>query len=184
MTLNADDVAHLDAEMQRLSSTADQVADSIASAFTRGIARGRDLEDVLKSLGQRLIEIGLNAALKPIENGIGNLLSQAFGSLSSVISGAGQPLSVLPFADGGIIGSPAIFPMGSSIGLAGERGAEAIMPLARGVDGKLGVALSGGRSSASIQVNITTPDAQSFRRSEVQVTSAIARAVARGQRGL
>jgi hypothetical protein len=33
-------------------------------------------------------------------------------------------------------------------------------------------------------VNIATPDAESFRRSEVYVTGQIARAVARGQRGL
>ena len=30
------------------------------------------------------------------------------------------------------------------MGLAGERGAEAIMPLARGPDGRLGVAAAGG----------------------------------------
>jgi phage-related minor tail protein len=184
MPLSADDIAHLDDEMGRLSDTAEKVADSIASAFTRGIARGRDLEDVLRGLGQRLIEIGLNAALKPLENSLGAVLGQAFGGLSSAIGGAGQPLSILPFADGGIIGSPAVFPLGQSLGLAGERGAEAIMPLARGPDGKLGVAMNGGRAGPSIHVSISTPDAASFKRSEVQVTSAIARAVARGQRGL
>jgi hypothetical protein len=33
-------------------------------------------------------------------------------------------------------------------------------------------------------VNIATPDVESFRRSDVYVTGQIARAVARGQRGL
>ena len=37
---------------------------------------------------------------------------------------------------------------------------------------------------ASITVNIATPDADSFRRSEIYLTGQIARAVARGQRGL
>ena len=68
-------------------------------------------------------------------------------------------------------------------GLAGEAGPEAIMPLARGADGRLGVAASGG-GRASITVNIATPDADSFRRSELFVTGQIARAVARGQRGM
>jgi phage-related minor tail protein len=68
------------------------------------------------------------------------------------------------------------------VGLAGEAGPEAIMPLQRGPDGKLGVAGQGGGNT--ITVNIATPDAGSFRRSESYITGQIARAVARGQRGL
>jgi phage-related minor tail protein len=64
-----------------------------------------------------------------------------------------------------------------------ERGAEAVMPLARGPDGRLGVRSQAGRP-VSVTVNIATPDAESFRRSEAQVSAALARAVARGQRGL
>ena len=66
-------------------------------------------------------------------------------------------------------------------GLMGEAGPEAIMPLARDADGKLGVRGGGG---AHVTVNIQTPDAQSFQRSQSQVSAAIARAVARGQRNL
>ena len=69
------------------------------------------------------------------------------------------------------------------MGLAGERGAEAIMPLARGPDGRLGVAAQGG-GGVSITLNVTTPDAESFRRSEAQVATMVARAVALGQRNL
>ena len=84
-----------------------------------------------------------------------------------------------------IIGTPTYFPLRSGgTGLAGEAGPEAIMPLARGPDGRLGVAASGGGRGASIIVNIATPDAESFRRSELYVTGQIARAVARGQRGM
>ncbi len=57
------------------------------------------------------------------------------------------------------------------------------MPLARGPDGRLGVQGGGGRP-VTVQVTIATPDAESFRRSEAQVSAALARAVARGQRGL
>ncbi|CAN0444218.1 unnamed protein product [Phaeothamnion confervicola] len=65
----------------------------------------------------------------------------------------------------------------------GEAGAEAIMPLARGRDGKLGVRMGGGQG-VNVTVNISTPDATSFRQSQSQIASVITRAVARGQRNL
>jgi phage-related minor tail protein len=65
----------------------------------------------------------------------------------------------------------------------GEAGAEAIMPLARGPDGRLGVSAGGGAPTL-VTVNIATPDAESFKRSEAQVSAALARAVARGRRAL
>jgi phage-related minor tail protein len=67
----------------------------------------------------------------------------------------------------------------------GERGAEAIMPLARGGDGRLGViAQSANARPVAITVNIAATDIDSVRRSEAQLTGALARAVARGQRFL
>jgi HAMP domain-containing protein len=59
--------------------------------------------------------------------------------------------NVIPFAKGGVVSSPMLFPMsGGQTGLMGEAGPEAIMPLKRGKDGKLGVAAGG----SSTQVNI------------------------------
>ena len=58
----------------------------------------------------------------------------------------------------------------------GEAGPEAIMPLRpRGPDGKLGVAAGGRAAPVSVTVNIATPDAHSFRRSEAQVAATLAR---------
>jgi len=55
---------------------------------------------------------------------------------------------VLPFANGGVIGSPTTFPMSAGrTGLMGEAGPEAIMPLKRGANGKLGVQAEGSGSS-------------------------------------
>ncbi len=88
---------------------------------------------------------------------------------------------ITPFANGGIVNSPVLFPMRGGTGLMGEAGPEAIMPLSRGSDGKLGVRMGGG-GSASVTVNISTPDAQSFRQSQSQVAAMVARAVERGQR--
>jgi len=57
---------------------------------------------------------------------------------------------IKPFAKGGVINRPTLFPMAKGAGLMGEAGPEAIMPLTRGPDGKLGVAGGG----ASVNVNI------------------------------
>jgi phage-related minor tail protein len=93
--------------------------------------------------------------------------------------------AIKPFASGGVIGTPTYFPLSSSgLGLAGEAGPEAIVPLTRGPDGRLGVAMAGAGAPANITVQIATPDTASFRRSEAYITGQIARAVARGQRSL
>jgi phage-related minor tail protein len=66
----------------------------------------------------------------------------------------------------------------------GEAGAEAVMPLTRGSDGRLGVQSAGGGAQVVVHFNVTTPDATSFVKSEAQVSAMLARAVARGRRGL
>jgi phage-related minor tail protein len=65
----------------------------------------------------------------------------------------------------------------------GERGAEAILPLARGPDGRLGIQ-SGGGGTVNITVHISTPDVAGFERSRSQVSALLARAVQHGQRNL
>jgi phage-related minor tail protein len=57
------------------------------------------------------------------------------------------------------------------------------MPLTRGPDGRLGVAAAGG-GGQPITINISTPDAASFNRSQTQIAAMIARAAAAGQRNL
>jgi phage-related minor tail protein len=58
---------------------------------------------------------------------------------------------VKAFANGGIVGSPTYFPMsGGQTGLMGEAGPEAIMPLKRGANGKLGVEVQGGSGGVTV----------------------------------
>jgi phage-related minor tail protein len=64
----------------------------------------------------------------------------------------------------------------------GEAGPEAIMPLARGADGALGVRMQGGGRPVNVVMNITTPDVEGFRRSQSQLAGQMARALGRGQR--
>ncbi|BAT61221.1 hypothetical protein GJW-30_1_03778 [Variibacter gotjawalensis] len=182
---------------KKAASSAAAFGKAISSAFAKGIANGKQLDDILKSLSARLSELALKAAFKPIEDiitkSIGGLLgglskgfSGGMGAGSGLIGGGGMGgTGVTPFADGGVIASPHYFPLGShGTGLAGEAGPEAIMPLSRGADGRLGVAAGGGARPSSVTINIATPDAASFRQSDVYLSGLIAKAVGRGQRGL
>jgi phage-related minor tail protein len=173
-----------------LTTSSNAFARSITSAFAAGASGARSFDSVLKSLALRLSSLSVTAALKPLTNSLfgGSALSLGGASgLSTGISGgtgAEDAGSVQPFAKGGVIASPNFFPLGGNqLGVAGEAGPEAIMPLARGPDGRLGVA-AGGSGASNVTVNIATPDADSFRRSDTYLTGLIARAVARGQRGL
>jgi lambda family phage tail tape measure protein len=60
---------------------------------------------------------------------------------------------IQPFARGGIVNGPTLFPFAKGTGLMGEAGPEAIMPLRRGRDGNLGVMSSGG-GTTNVVVNV------------------------------
>ena len=127
-----------------------------------------------------------SAAIRPVANHFGGVLAQGFGGLvENILPFAdGAPFSqgrVMPFASGGIVSGTTAFGMRGGMGLMGEAGPEAIMPLARGPDGKLGVkgAAGGGQT---IIMNVTTPDVQSFQRSQRQIAAQMTRALGRGQR--
>lgn len=173
----AGDVDALDIRLRDLDRTASAFARTMTSAFATSATGARSFDDVLKSVVLRFSDLSVRLAFKPIENALAGAFSGLFGGM------AGAAGAIKPFAAGGIIGTPTYFPLAQGgLGLAGEAGPEAIVPLSRGSDGRLGVAMAGAASPASIVVNIATPDAESFRRSEAYVTGQIARAVARGQR--
>jgi lambda family phage tail tape measure protein len=159
-------IEDLRAEMQSLNTLADSFGNKLVTSIASAVIHGRKLSDVFRSLALSTANTALAAALRPLGNLAGGLLQQ-----------------VTPFANGGIVNSPVLFPLRNGAGLAGEAGPEAILPLARGADGKLGIR-SGGERGINVTVNISTPDAQSFRQSQGQVAAMIARATARGSRNL
>ena len=61
--------------------------------------------------------------------------------------------NVQPFYRGGIVDRPTIFPMARGMGLMGEAGPEAIMPLKRGRGGRLGVESSGRVGNVVVNVD-------------------------------
>ena len=165
------------ASLDQINVSADRVASTLTNAFAKAVTSGQSFDRTLQSVLGSLSKMSLNAGLQPLQQGLSALVSAAFG-------GGGGGMRITPFAQGGVVAQPTFFASGGGVGLMGERGAEAIMPLARGPDGRLGVAGGGQGGPVTVTVNIAASDAESFRRSQVQITSALARAVARGQRGL
>ena len=162
---------------------------SLATAF-EGIAfKGKSLTSVLASLTQSISHMVLASAFKPLGQGLVGGFSNLFagdpfgGGLGDQLAGFGGGALPVPFAKGGVISQPTTFPLGSGTGLAGERGPEAIMPLARGPDGRLGVA-GAGSAGPAITFHVSTPDLESFRRSETQIAALLSRALAQGDRNL
>lgn len=168
-----------------LESRSDQLAAALTRAFAQGVTGAKSFDEALRGLAQKLSAMALDAGLKPLES----LFSSALGTL---FSGAGATPAADPaaaasrFASGGVVSAPTFFrDAGGGLGLMGEAGSEAILPLRRGPDGALGVALSGGGSAGpAIVFHIQTPDADSFRRSEAELAAMMARATRRGSRHL
>lgn len=130
----------LTARTRELESGANAFARAMTQAFSRAVIDGKRFEDVLKGLVLRLSNLAVRLAFKPLERGF----ASAFEGLFAAFGNA------KPFADGGVIASPTYFPLGrGGVGLAGEAGPEAILPLARGADGRLGVAAGGTRHAVA-----------------------------------
>lgn len=163
-----------------------QFGNQLVTAFDGIAIKGKSVTDVLRSLALNLSQLVLKSALQPLTSSLGSAVAGLLnGGLGFANGGVINQRVPVPFASGGVIASPVTFPLsGGRTGLAGERGAEAIMPLTRGPDGRLGVAAQGGIGGVNVTFNVTTPNADSFQRSEGQVAAMVARAVALGQRNL
>jgi lambda family phage tail tape measure protein len=125
--------------------------------------------DFAESVMRDLIRIQIRAAMVALvgggSSGGSGLLGSFFGSLANNLVGSsfsmaglqrgamgwqGSYAAMQGFASGGIVSSPTFFPMANGTGLMGERGPEAVLPLARTTSGNLGVR----SSSGGIIVNI------------------------------
>lgn len=90
--------------------------------------------------------------------GTSEVVSGGIEAAASVVAANGAAFNngnVIPFAKGGVVTKPTVFPMANGgTGLMGEAGAEAVMPLRRMSNGRLGVEASNGNDSKAVQVNI------------------------------
>ncbi|MGH1356067.1 MAG: phage tail tape measure protein [Thalassovita sp.] len=158
----------------------------LRKAFDGVVLDGVKLSDALHTVARSMVDAVYASAVKPVTDHFGSVLAQGIGSLMSGVlpfadGGSFSQGRVMPFANGGVVNSPTYFPMRGGTGLMGEAGPEAIMPLTRGTDGKLGVRSEGG-GSTTVVMNISTPDVEGFRRSQSQIAAQMGRALGRGQR--
>lgn len=186
-----------DGELQRMRrALVDTGRDltTLERGFSGGLRRafdgvafdGMKLSDALKTVATSMVNTTYQSALRPVTDHFGGLLTKGVGALMGGVlpfanGGSFAQGRVMPFAAGGIVTSPTNFPMRGGIGLMGEAGPEAIMPLARGPDGKLGVR-GGGSNHVSVVMNIHTPDVAGFDRSQSQIAAQMARLLGQGQR--
>ncbi|ADZ71347.1 phage tail tape measure protein [Polymorphum gilvum] len=183
-----DDLAAFSRQMEAMTRSAGDFSRLVSGGLRAALVDGKALDAVFRSMALSLSSRVLAGALRPLETLAGTAVAGLVGSLAGTAAGAvGPGARVTAFADGGVIAAPTYFGIGANgaggLGVMGEAGAEAILPLARGADGRLGVASRGG-AEPKVVVNVTTRDADSFRRSEAQVSAMVARAVGRGRRGL
>lgn len=182
-----------------------QLGLTFTSAFEDAIVKGKDFRDVLKGIEQDIARLIIRKAItEPAANAIQginwsglatSIVSGLFGGSSTptgytygaggyygagpfTASANGNAFSggnVIPFARGGIVTRPTMFPMANGAGLMGEAGPEAVMPLQRDNRGRLGVvAQGGGGNSISQTINIDARGADAGVDQKIRAAIAIA----------
>ncbi|UWS78196.1 phage tail tape measure protein [Phaeobacter sp. G2] len=188
--------ASFEAELRRVRDAFEATGkdvETLERGLSRGLRRsfeqvvfdGDSLSSALDGLARTLVKTTYNAALRPITDHVGGLISTGVGDLIGGLlpfadGAAFSQGRVVPFARGGIVSAPTSFPMRGGTGLMGEAGPEAILPLSRGTDGSLGVRSQGG--GTTVVMNVSTPDVQGFARSRGQIAAQLSRALSRGNR--
>jgi hypothetical protein len=165
------------------------ISGGLRRSFDGLLFDGMRLTDALKGVGQSMVNAAYSAAIRPITGQIGGLIAGGVEGMIGAMSahekgGSFAQGRVMPFANGGVVNGPVTFPMRGGLGLMGEAGPEAIMPLTRGADGRLGVAAQGGGRAVNVTMNVTTPDVEGFARSRSQIAAQVSRVIARGRRNL
>lgn len=170
---------------------------SFEAIFTTGEGKARDIflkgmGDIIKKISADMIYL---IAIKPFEE-LANQMAAKLGSwIAQFLPGGGGAAAasssgksydptgkangaiytqygLSAFANGAvftnqIVSSPTLFKFASGTGLMGEAGPEAIMPLKRGADGKLGVIANGAGSNGG-DVQIIVNDMRSGNASPVE----------------
>jgi hypothetical protein len=132
---------------------ADTIASSMGDAFMSIVDGTKSAKDAFKDMAREIIKRLYEILV------VEELVQSISGTIKGAFSGGLAPSSssrpqIRPFADGGVLSGPTMFPMaGGKTGLMGEAGPEAIMPLKRGANGKLGVQMEGGAGSTTVVQN-------------------------------
>jgi len=139
--------------MKDLVQAAEGYGQRMSDAFIEWTAGSTmNVRDMVRNMIMELAKLlAYQSIFKPLTAGITSWFSSLFADGDVFRNGAPQA-----FANG-LINSPTYFPMANgNIGLAGESGAEAIVPLRRDANGRLGISGGGGGgvNVGTINVNI------------------------------
>ena len=153
-----EEAINLEKQVGKLAvTTTTKLADAFADFFVEG---KRGFADLARSAVKELQKIIVRAAfMKYIANPVLGALGLNTPAPTPVAPSAKGNVfaknKIVPYAYGGIVNRPTIFPMANGAGLMGEAGPEAIMPLKRGANGKLGVQATGGIGNIVVNVDAT-----------------------------
>lgn len=167
--------------------------DGLTNVITDFITTGKGdfkgfLDDLAREITSFIVKQQLSKWLQGLMGADANGGNQVLGGIAQTIFGGGWGgLSkggafgggVQMFANGGVVDSPQLFRHGGRLGLMGEAGPEAIVPLHRGSDGKLGIRMNGGGGAVS-QVFNTVIQGRMDRSTEEQFHRRQGREAARG----
>ena len=151
----------------------DGMAQGISDVILKARSLGDVLSNVLKMAANLFIQFGVKTAFSAIPG-----FDKLINPLKSANGNVFYKNNVVPFARGGIVNKPTLFPMANGAGLMGEAGPEAIMPLRRGPSGRLGVeAANGGAGNVVVNVDAGGSAVQGDSPSANQLGKAIGAAV-------
>lgn len=136
---------------QATTGAFDKMSDSLASFVTTGKSNFKDLAgSILQDISKMLIQF---ATLRLAKAAVGMFADGgAFGSsglLALARGGAFNTQGIQYYANGDIFNKPTAFRHAGGLGVMGEAGPEAVMPLTRGPNGKLGVQVFGNQQTST-----------------------------------
>lgn len=139
----------LERKLQREQEIYNLGKNSVESLLMTVVQGTASIEDAFKVMLSNII---MEIYQQYVAKGAADMAGNALVSLLSANGNAFGAGGVKMFAKGGVVGSPTLFGYGGNkTGMMGEAGPEAIMPLKRNSQGRLGVEVSGGGGS---QVNV------------------------------
>ena len=151
------------------------IEDTLFSLVTTGTANFREFAaEILKQSARMILQLTIQRVIMQVLGAIGGGGAPASPSAPGgdwmgavgrmnptsdyAMGGAFAKNNIVPYAMGGVVNRPTLFKFAQGgtmrTGLMGEAGPEAIMPLSRGANGKLGVASVGGGGATNVVVNV------------------------------